>query len=169
MVYRTVLSLERNPADADDIAQETLVKAFNALHNFREGTDAKAWLLTILRNTRIDHMRSRKALAATTVSLEQLPFEVGSAKDANEEIPWEHPEEILQQFSDRQIVQALRHLPEDIRWTLLLVDIEGMEHADAAMILDIPVGTVKSRAFRGRSMLREALYPLAKELRLIRE
>jgi RNA polymerase sigma-70 factor (ECF subfamily) len=65
------------------------------------------------------------------------------------------------------LIDALRQLPDEIRWTLLLVDVEGMDHADAARVLDVPVGTIKSRAHRGRTMLREALTPLAKELRMI--
>jgi RNA polymerase sigma-70 factor (ECF subfamily) len=67
------------------------------------------------------------------------------------------------------MIQALQRLPEEIRWTLLLVDVEGMDHADAAAVLGVPVGTVKSRAHRGRAMLREALLPMARDLRLIPE
>jgi RNA polymerase sigma-70 factor (ECF subfamily) len=67
------------------------------------------------------------------------------------------------------MIRALQRLPEEIRWTLLLVDVEGMDHADAAAVLGVPVGTVKSRAHRGRAMLREALLPMARDLRLIPE
>jgi RNA polymerase sigma-70 factor (ECF subfamily) len=171
-VLRTARFLCRDDAEADDVAQETLVKAFRALETFRPGTDVKAWLMTILRNTRIDRLRSR-ASHQDHVSLDAMPFEPASAEDGHAGIDahpaWDDPQALLQQFSDRHVIQALRRLPEEIRWTLLLVDVEGMGHADAAAVLGVPVGTVKSGAHRGRGMLREALLPMAKELRLIRE
>ena len=170
-VLRTARFLCHDPAEADDVAQETLAKAFRSLGTFREGTDVRAWLMTILRNTRIDRLRSR-ASHKGDVSLDAMPFEPaaedGSA-GADEHPAWDDPQGLLQQFSDRHVIQALQRLPEEIRWTLLLVDVEGMDHADAAAVLKVPVGTVKSRAHRGRSMLREALLPMARDLRLIRE
>jgi RNA polymerase sigma-70 factor (ECF subfamily) len=170
-LLRTARFLLRDPAEADDVAQETLVKAFKALDSFQEGTDVKAWLMTILRNTRIDHLR-RRATRGDEVSLDGLPFEPASAESAggqDADPAWDDPQALLQQFSDRHVIQALQRLPEEIRWTLLLVDVEGMDHADAAAVLGVPVGTVKSRAHRGRAMLRDALLPVARELRLIRE
>jgi RNA polymerase sigma-70 factor (ECF subfamily) len=170
-VLRTARFLCADPAEADDVAQETLVKAFRALDTFQPGTDVRAWLMTILRNTRIDRLRSR-ASRRRDVSLDAMPFEAAvdeRAAGADEHPAWDDPQALLQQFSDRHVIQALQRLPEEIRWTLLLVDVEGMDHADAAAILGIPVGTVKSRAHRGRAMLRQALLPLARELRLIPE
>lgn len=154
------------------MAQETLVKAFRALSSFQPDTDVKAWLMTILRNARIDRLRSR-ASHGRDVSLDAMPFEPaandGGTAGADGHPAWDDPQALLQQFSDRHMIQALQRLPEEIRWTLLLVDVEGMDHADAAAILEVPVGTVKSRAHRGRAMLREALLPMAKDLRLIPE
>jgi RNA polymerase sigma-70 factor (ECF subfamily) len=171
-VLRTARFLLRDEAEADDVAQETMVKAFRALDSFREGTDVKAWLMTILRNTRIDHLRRRGARGGSEVSLDGLPFEpvsgdAGGGLDADP--AWDDPQALLQQFSDRDVIRALQGLPEEIRWTLLLVDVEGMDHADAAAVLGVPVGTVKSRAHRGRGMLRDALLPVAREMRLIRD
>jgi RNA polymerase sigma-70 factor, ECF subfamily len=172
-VLRAARFLIHDPAEADDVAQETMVKAFRALDSFEEGTDVRAWLMTILRNTRIDHLRSRASRAAD-VSLDHLPFEPATA-DADDGAPadadpaWDEPEDLLQRFGDREVIAALRKLPEEIRWTLMLVDVEGMAHADAARVLGVPAGTVKSRAHRGRQMLRAALLPLAKEMRLVRE
>jgi RNA polymerase sigma-70 factor (ECF subfamily) len=102
-----------------------------------------------------------------------MPFEPASDEGGPAGVDghpaWDDPHALLQRFSDRHMIQALQCLPEEIRWTLLLVDVEGIDHAEAAAILGVPVGTVKSRAHRGRRMLREALLPLAKELRLISE
>lgn len=173
-VLRAARFLIRDPAEADDLAQETMVKAFRALDSFRHGTDARAWLMTILRNTRTDHLRGR-ASHASDVSLDHLPFEPAATPHGvdgpgvDEHPAWGDPHALLQRFGDRDVIAALQGLPEEIRWTLLLVDVEGMDHADAAEVLGVPVGTVKSRAHRGRGMLRETLLPLAKEMRLIRD
>ena len=166
-VLRTAKFLLRDDSEAEDLAQETMLKAFRFLDGLQDGTDPKAWLLTILRNTRIDRIRATASERAN-VSLEQLevePVVVGDEADSGEE--WEHPEDVLNSFSDHQVIGALRMLPEEIRWTLLLVDVEGMDHREAASVLDVPVGTVKSRAHRGRAMLREALLPVAREMRLV--
>jgi RNA polymerase sigma-70 factor (ECF subfamily) len=100
-----------------------------------------------------------------TAGHEQLSdFEWEPEAPAGEEISSDGaatPEEMLEAFSDREIIAALQRLPEEIRWTLLLVDVQGMDHANAAEVLDVPVGTVKSRAHRGRNMLREILRPMA--------
>lgn len=157
----------RDGAEADDLAQETMLKAFRSIDSFADGTDAKAWLMTILRHARIDRVRAAGTSSARNVPLDELGTEPAASSD---EAEWREmgtdPAEILEEFSDRQVIQALQALPEEIRWTLLLVDVEGMDHKKAAEILGVPVGTVKSRAHRGRGMLRAALLPLAKEMRL---
>jgi RNA polymerase sigma-70 factor, ECF subfamily len=168
-VLRTARLLMRNPVDADDLAQETLLKAFRAMHQFQPGTDARAWLLSILRNTRID--RLRYAANRPEVSFDQMLVEPGQAPDEarlRTEAELSDVEALLDQFADADVIEALQALPEEIRWTLLLVDVEGLDHARAAGVLQVPVGTVKSRAHRGRSMLREALEARARELRMIR-
>jgi RNA polymerase sigma-70 factor, ECF subfamily len=168
VVLRTAQFLCRNEAEADDLAQEVMLKAFRHLDELRAGSDAKAWLMTILRNTRIDRIRSG-ANHQRDVSLEQLSAEPPAPAEGTSDPTSNEPEVVLQEFSDRQIIGALKELPEEIRWTLLLVDIEEIDQAEAAKILDVPVGTVKSRAHRGRGMLRAALTPLARELRMVRE
>lgn len=167
-VLRAARYLVHNPADADDIAQETMIKAFKALGSFKDGTDMRAWLITILRNTRIDHIRSG-ASAAGNVNLQQAGEPAGCTDDtdSDDDPAWDSPEELLEAFSDSHVIEALHKLPEEIRWTLLLVEVEEMDHEDAARVMNVPVGTVKSRAFRGRAMLRRTLLPLAKELRLV--
>lgn len=167
-VLRTAQILTDSTTEAEDLAQETMLKAFRAIETFRDGTDVKAWLMTILRNTRTDRIRA--ARSAANISLDALPFEPADEAGAPESRAeaWERPEELLNAFGDRDIIDALQRLPEEIRWTLLLLDVEGLDQQDAARVLDVPVGTVKSRAHRGRAMLREALLPVARERRLVK-
>jgi RNA polymerase sigma-70 factor (ECF subfamily) len=170
MILRAAHYLVRDSAEADDIAQETMIKAFKGLSRFEDGTNISAWLMTILRHTRIDHFRAA-ALSAADVSLERLGAESTNRAiwtEHQDEPGWENPDELLESFSDHHVIQALRSLPKEIRWTLLLVEVEEMDHEDAAKVLGVPVGTVKSRAFRGRAMLRHGLLSVAKELRLAR-
>ena len=168
MVLRTARILTGDAAEAEDLAQETMMKAFRSLASFGKGTDMKAWLMTILRNTWIDHLRS-SAASAKNISLDHLPAEPPDTPDpgGGDEAAWQNPEQVLEAFSDQQVIDALRQLPEEIRWTLLLVDVEQMDHQDAAKVLDVPVGTIKSRTHRGRAMLWQALLPLDREMRLI--
>jgi RNA polymerase sigma-70 factor (ECF subfamily) len=163
-VLRLARILCHNDFDADELAQETMIKAFRSLEGFQEGTNVRSWLAAILRHLRIDRLRGEAAHRA--VSLEQSEIDPPDEKSPPEP-HWIEPQGILQSFSDQEVIDALRKLPEDIRWTLLLVDVEEMDHADAAGILSVPVGTIKSRAHRGRAMLREALLPLARERRLV--
>jgi RNA polymerase sigma-70 factor (ECF subfamily) len=162
-VLRTARILTRNDAEADDLAQETMLKAFRHLDQLVEPSGAKKWLMTILRTTRIDRARAERP----ALSLSDFPVDP-PAEPAAFEDAWGDPHRVLQQFSDQQMIDALKQLPEDIRFTLLLVDVEGLDQADAAAVLGVPLGTIKSRTHRGRSMLRELLTPLAKELRIVR-
>ncbi len=171
VVLRAARVQTGNAADADDLAQETLLKAFNAIDNFRLGTDAKAWLFTILRNARIDRLRT-VAGREKHVGLDELPAEpefVAPANERGHDGPWTDPEEILSGFSDAQMIDLLQQVSEDLRWTLLLVDVEGLDHSEAAKILGVPIGTVKSRVHRGHAVLRQTLLPLARERRFLRE
>ena len=161
--------LIHDPGAADDVVQETLLKAFRSLSQLEEGTDALAWLMTIFRNTRVDYLRHRGRHAAGEVSLDQMVVEpeaeASSRGEQNTLDRWEEPEELLELLSDQSLINQLKRLPEEMRWTLLLVDVQGMDHDAAARVLDVPPGTVKSRAHRGRAMLKERLAPLMRELR----
>lgn len=159
----------RDQAEADDLAQDTMLKAFRAVDQFAAGTDARAWLLTILRNSRVDRLRSKAA--HKTVSLDALAGEPDVEQERHEPRPHSSPavpSEILEQFSDKEVIDSLQELSEDMRWTLLLIDVEGLDHAEAAEILQVPVGTIKSRAHRGRLLLRDRLESRARQMRLIR-
>jgi RNA polymerase sigma-70 factor (ECF subfamily) len=161
LVVRTAGYLCRNPILAEDLAQETMLKALRAIDRFRDGTDMKAWLLSILRHVVIDAARSGRR-RQRDVSLEDLA-DLGETEDtrppqsAGHDEPWTDPQRILEEVSDPQMIAALQSLPAEMRWTLLLVDVEQLDHAAAAEILGVPVGTVKSRAHRGRALLRDRL------------
>lgn len=157
-VVRTARLLLRDPSAADDLAQETFVKAIRFIDKFEIGTDARAWVLTILRNTRVDVLR--KTNREPRLSVEELHSDPVAADDAAV-VPQDHTaESLMDTFGDEDVIAALRGLPEEIRWTVLLVEVESLSHDDAAAILGVPVGTVKSRTHRGRKMLRTALLPL---------
>lgn len=158
-VMRTALFLCRNSSDADDLAQETMLKAYKAIHQFDENTNAQAWLLTILRNTRIDKLRSFGS-RAPAVSLEDAELDIAGSHTAEEPRTEDELRQIatlIEGFSDAAMIDALKSLPEDICWTLLLADVEQLDYVQASEILGVPVGTVKSRVHRGRQMLKKAL------------
>jgi RNA polymerase sigma-70 factor (ECF subfamily) len=170
-VLRVARILTGDDAEAEDLAQEAMLRAFKGIENF-EGTDPSAWLLTILRRTRVDRLRSPATAHGPVTSLDAMeidPVEVSRDQPTDHDVLWERPQEVLNAFSDQQVIDALQELPEEIRMTLLLVDVEQIDHKDAAAILEVPVGTIKSRVHRGRAMLRSILLPLAKEMRLIRK
>lgn len=167
-VLRVARFLCRDAWVADDLAQETMLKAFRALDQTDVAqSNLKSWLLTILRNSWKDRLRATRA----ELSLEAIAEELESGPPTEEENDdfWTSPQELIEAFSDQQIIDALKALPDEIRWTLLLVDVEGLGVQEAARILQVPDGTIKSRAHRGRGMLRQTLLPLARERRLVRE
>ena len=166
-VLRVARFLCRDRSFAEDLAQETLLKAFRALdHADIAGTNLRCWLLAILRNTWKDRLRASRA----EMSMESLTKEPESGPAVGSEGDFRaDPQTVIDAFSDQQIIDALKALPEEIRWTLLLVDVEGIGVQEAADILEVPSGTIKSRGHRGRAMLREKLLPLARERRLVTE
>lgn len=165
VLLRTAKYLAHHDQQAEDLVQDTMMKAMRAIDSFRDGTDIKAWLMTILRRAHIDAVRSNKH-QLHAVSIEQTEMDLPESRrdEAGEyDSKWNEPAALLERFGDREVIEALQGLPEDIRWTLLLVDVEQMDHSAAATILEVPVGTIKSRAHRGRAMLRDRLYRWAQE------
>lgn len=163
LLLRTARYITHNEQDGSDAVQETLLKAMQGLDNLRADADVRSWLLTILRRTCIDRFRSVKR--RPEISLEAANMD-DPADDATRsagvyDAQWENPEELMAQFEDEAVGEAMQALPQDIRWTLLLVDVERLDQAEAADILEVPLGTIKSRAHRGRQMLRDRLYTLA--------
>jgi RNA polymerase sigma-70 factor (ECF subfamily) len=161
LVVRTAGYLCRDQVLAEDLAQETMLKALRAIDRFREGTDLKAWLLSILRNVVIDAARANRR-RQRDVSLDDLvelsePEDTATGQTPQQPEFWSDPQRMLDEVSDPQLIAALRSLPAEMRWTILLVDVEQLDNATAAEILAVPVGTVKSRAHRGRALLRDRL------------
>lgn len=163
VLMRTARYLTHQISEAEDLVQETLIKAMNAIDTFHEGTDMKAWLTTILRRAHIDRIRADQCRPATVslnacapIELADERTEVGIHDDR-----WDKPDELLNRFEDQAVIDVLKTLPEHTRWSLILVDVEQMDLADAAGVLEVPVGTIKSRVHRGRSMLRDRLYEVA--------
>lgn len=163
VVLRSAQYLTRNTQEAEDLAQETMIKAMRAIDSYRDGTNMKAWLLTILRRTQIDRIRSQ-ASRPREVPLEESMFQTDTEFTAHigeHDDQWREPEALMNRFDDQAVIEALQALPDDMRWTLLLVDVEQMDHVQAASVLGVALGTIKSRAHRARAQLRDKLYQLA--------
>ncbi len=162
-VYRVAMSLCRNPATADDLTQTTFLKAWRSFESYRPGTNMKAWLLRILRNRWIDVLRHRKVVGPTA------PVEDHYVADRPhpEDVAWSNAEDLLQNFGDEQIIDALAELPEEQRLTLFLLDVEGLSQEEVAEITEVAVGTVKSRSSRARHTLKERLAAHARDLGFI--
>jgi RNA polymerase sigma-70 factor (ECF subfamily) len=162
-VYRVALRLSGDEAQAQDLSQETMLKAFRSWHQYREGTNIKAWLLTILRNTFINEYRKARRVVQQIDVSEVEPYTVfRGVQDTDPEGTF------FEGIVDEEIVEAIDRLPDEFRETLVLSDVEGLAYAEIAQIADVPVGTVKSRLFRARQALQKELYDYAVEMGYIK-
>jgi RNA polymerase sigma-70 factor (ECF subfamily) len=165
-LYSAALRLTRNPSDAEDLVQETYLRAYRGFAGFREGTNLRAWMYRILTNTFINSYRKRQR-EPVTVSEDETPdwylFEkLGeSGAEASAEA------EVLDRIPDEDVQAALEALPESFRMAVLLADVEGFSYKEIAEILGIPIGTVMSRLHRGRKALQRALWDTVKERGLV--
>jgi RNA polymerase sigma-70 factor (ECF subfamily) len=156
-LYRTALRLTRRPADAEDLVQETYLKAFRAANRFAPGTNLKAWLFTILHNTARNRVRDR-AREAVTFDSETVDRAAGAPPDPGAGRFVENPETLLLRGAlDPELKAAVDALPEAFRQAVWLRDVEEFSYAEIAQMLAIPVGTVMSRISRGRRMLFDRL------------
>lgn len=169
-LYNIALRMTRNIRDAEDLVQEAYLKAFRFFHRFERGTNARAWILTILTNTFRTRYRKKKQepdmvdfQAIENFCLaDELVKEI-SASDKSEARGAEAVTEMLKDYVSDDIISALENVPEQFRLAVLLSDAEGFSYQEIAEILDISVGTVKSRIFRGRKILQKQLWEFARE------
>lgn len=168
-LYAAALRMTRNPADAEDLVQETYLKAYRAFAGFQEGTNLKAWLYKILTNTFINSYRSKKRRPEQTEldDVEDLYLyrRLGGLEAVRANRSAE--EEVMDRFTDTDVKGAVEALPEGFRLAVLMADVEGFSYKEIAEILDIPIGTVMSRLHRGRKALQKALHDLGEQRGLV--
>ncbi len=158
-VFRYAQALTGDPTRAEDLTQEAMLKAYRAWHQFRPGSNARAWLLTIVRNTFINDYRRRRR-EGEVVDLSAIePYAVF---DQVQELDPEG--RFFASIVDEEVLRAIRALPEEFREVLLLSDVEDLSYGEIARMLGVPVGTVKSRLFRARHALQHRLYDYAVEM-----
>ena len=157
-VYRVARRLTGSREEAEDLVQQTYERAFRAWRQYTPGTNLRAWLLRILTNLNIDRgRRQQRAPQTTSIDNEAADYFLYNKLEA--QVPDDNPDEerVLERLSQDSIVEALADVPHDFRDTIVLVDIGEFSYADAAQILDIPIGTVMSRLHRGRRILKKNL------------
>jgi RNA polymerase sigma-70 factor, ECF subfamily len=162
-IYSAALRMTRNPSDAEDLVQETYLKAYRGFGGFEQGTNLKAWLYRILTNTYINQYRAKQRRPDETEldEVEDLFLyrRLGGLEAARASRSAE--DELMDLFSEAEVKAAVEDLPENFRLPVLLADIEGFSYKEIADILDIPIGTVMSRLHRGRKGLEQRLYEFA--------
>lgn len=166
-LYNSALYLARDPAKAEDLVQETLLKAFRFWHRYERGTNCKAWLFRILTNTFINRNRRKQHLQE---SMDATERDYSSALMSEQSSFYETPDTTyLSRLFPEHIREAVDGLPENFRVPVVLADLNDFSYKEIADIMDCPVGTVMSRLFRGRKRLQEILFDRAVELGIIRQ
>lgn len=168
-LYGAAMRLTRDPAQAEDLVQDTMVRAYRFWSSFKPGTNIKAWMFTILRNTFINgyHKRVRARKLATEVKANMKPLGAGAATANSFSAPPGPEEMVSAQMTRARIMEALESLPRDYRMAVMLADLEGLAYKEIAEIMDCPIGTVMSRIYRGRKLMHKLLFDHAVEQGLV--
>jgi len=161
-LYTFAYHLNYNEDDANDLVHETYLKAYRFIDSYHEGTNAKAWLFRILKNAFINQYR-KKSKQPTKVDYEEI-INYHDEEDSNYSSYLDLREEMFQDMMGDEVTTAINSLPVDFRVVILLCDIEGFTYEEIAKIIDIPIGTVRSRLHRARNMLKEKLKNYAQSL-----
>jgi RNA polymerase sigma-70 factor, ECF subfamily len=163
-LYRTALRMTRNPQDAEDLVQETYLRAFRFSDQFQPGTNLRAWLFKILTNSFINSYR-RTANAPRNTSLDDVQdfslYHQMARETPSGSLGWDVEAEVLDRFAEQDIREAIENLPPAFRMSVLLADVEGFSYREIAEITGVSMGTVMSRLFRGRKLLQKALWDRA--------
>jgi RNA polymerase sigma-70 factor (ECF subfamily) len=168
-LYGAALRMTRNPADAEDLVQEAMLRAYRAFHTFEPGTNLKAWLFRILTNAYINIYRKRQREPQKVSSDEVEEFDLYQELKDHDPQFQETPESIvLDNLVDSDILEAIEDLPEQFRLAVVLSDVEGFSYAEMAEIMDVPMGTVMSRLHRGRKALQKRLWETAREKGIVK-
>ncbi len=165
VLYNYALRMTSNPDDAKDLLQETFLKAYRFWEKFEQGTNIRAWLFRIMKNTYINLYR-KEVKEPDKVDYNEIENYYNIIRDESSD-PNDLQEKMFGQLLDDDVSQALESLPEEFRTVVILCDIEGLTYEEIAEFLQIPVGTVRSRLHRGRKLLYTRLYDYAKERGII--
>jgi RNA polymerase sigma-70 factor, ECF subfamily len=166
-LYGAALRMTRNPTDAEDLVQDTYLRAFRGFAGFKEGTNLKAWLYRILTNSFINTYRKKQRQPQTVEGPDDMDEWYLFDKLGGRNVELSAETEVLDKIPDEAVKAALESLPENFRLPVLLADVEGFSYKEIAEIMDTPIGTVMSRLHRGRKALQKALWDTAKERGLV--
>jgi RNA polymerase sigma-70 factor, ECF subfamily len=166
-LYGAALRMTRNPSDAEDLVQDTYLRAFRGFAGFQEGTNLKAWLYRILTNSFINTYRKKQRQPQTVEGPDDIEEWYLFDRLGSRNVESSAEDEVLDSLPDEDVKQALESLPENFRLPVLLADVEGFSYKEIAEIMETPIGTVMSRLHRGRKALEKALWETARQRGLV--